>query len=158
MIIPSPPRIGNAGGFLDSNAIDVEHMQKRRFVASRMRADLTERFLVQMERYLEGGVVTPEADAVLRRIVISAWIRKMEGHQCSQDSAQPSRRGWSIRQSGGRPFIGAASQSGRGIGMSRRAFRGAEMEGVGKNGSPRRSASHEIPSFTHRPSPPPRVR
>jgi hypothetical protein len=42
------------------------------------------------ERYLERGVVTPEADAALRRIVISACVRKMEGHQCSHDTAQPS--------------------------------------------------------------------
>jgi hypothetical protein len=42
------------------------------------------------ERYLERGVVTPEADAALRRIVISAYVRKMEGHQCSHDTAQPS--------------------------------------------------------------------
>src|SRR5580704_14190637 len=42
------------------------------------------------ERYLERGVVTPEADAALRRIVISACVRKMEGHQCSHDTAQPA--------------------------------------------------------------------
>jgi hypothetical protein len=77
MIILPPPRISNAGGFLDSDAIDVEHMQQRRFVSIYIGADFTKGFLVQMERYLEGGVVTPEADAVLRRIVISTWVRKM---------------------------------------------------------------------------------
>ena len=79
MIILPPPRISNAGGFLDSDAIDVEHMQQRRFVAIHIGAYLTKGFLVQMERYLERGVVTPEADAALRRIVISACVRKMEG-------------------------------------------------------------------------------
>ena len=92
MIILPPPRISNAGGFLDSDAIYVEHMQQRRFVAIHIGAYLTKGFLVQMERYLERGVVTPEADAALRRIVISACVRKMEGHQCSHDTAQPSRR------------------------------------------------------------------
>src|ERR1700730_166502 len=90
MIILPPPRISNAGGFLDSDAIDVEHMQQRRFVAIHIGAYLTKGFLVQMERYLERGVVTPEADAALRRIVISACVRKMEGHQCSHDTAQPA--------------------------------------------------------------------
>ena len=79
MIILPPPRISNAGGFLNSDAIDVEHMQQRRFVAIHIGAYLTKGFLVQMERYLERGVVTPEADAALRRIVISACVRKMEG-------------------------------------------------------------------------------
>lgn len=83
MIILPPPRISNAGGFLDSDAIDVEHMQQRRFAAIHIGAYLTQGFFVQMERYLERGVVTPEADAALRRIVISARVRKMEGHQCS---------------------------------------------------------------------------
>jgi hypothetical protein len=90
MIILPLPRISNAGGFLDSDAIDVEHMQQRRFVAIDIGAYLTKGFLVQMERYLERGVVTPEADAALRRIVISAYVRKMEGHQCSHDAAQPA--------------------------------------------------------------------
>ena len=90
MIILPPPRISNAGGFLDSDPIGVEHMQQRRFVAIHIGAYLTKGFLVQMERYLERGVVTPEADAALRRIVISACVRKMEGHQCSHDTAQPA--------------------------------------------------------------------
>src|ERR1700730_13758795 len=92
MIILPQPRISNAGGFLDSDTIDVEHMQQRHFVAIHIGAYLTKSFLVQMERYLERGVVTPEADAALRRIVISACVRKMEGHRCSHDTAQPSRR------------------------------------------------------------------
>src|ERR1700730_8666281 len=83
MIILPPPRICNAGGFLDSDAIDVEHMQQRRFVAIHIRAYLTKSFLVPMERYLERGVVTPEADLALRRIAISACVRKMERHRCS---------------------------------------------------------------------------
>jgi hypothetical protein len=90
MIILPPPRMCNAGGFLDSDAIDVEHMQQRRFVAIHIGAYLTKGLLVQMERYLERGVVTPEADAALRRIVIPAWVRKMEGHQWSYDTSQPS--------------------------------------------------------------------
>ena len=77
MIILPPPRISNAGGFLGSDAIDVEHMQQRRFVAIHIGAYLTKGLLVQMERYLERGVVTPEADAALRRIVIPACVRKM---------------------------------------------------------------------------------
>src|ERR1700720_4548141 len=89
MIILPPPRISNAGGFLDSDAIDVERMQQRRFVAIHIGAYLTKGFLVQMERYLERGVVTPEADAALRRIVISACVRKMEGHQCSGKPGKP---------------------------------------------------------------------
>src|SRR3984893_87932 len=93
MIFLPPPRISNAGGFLDSDAIYVEHMQQRRFVAIHIGAYPTKGFLVQMERYLERGVVTPEADAALRRIVISACVRKMEGHWCSHDTAPPSRPG-----------------------------------------------------------------
>ena len=58
MITLPPPRISNAGGFLESDAIDVELMQQRRFVAIHIGAYLTKGFLVQMERYLERGVVT----------------------------------------------------------------------------------------------------
>src|SRR3984893_2302632 len=90
MIILPPPRISNAGGFLDSDAIDVEHMQQRRFVAIHIGAYLTKGFLVQMERHLERRVVTPEADLALRRIAISACVRKMERHRCSHDTAQPA--------------------------------------------------------------------
>jgi hypothetical protein len=89
MIILPLPRISNAGGFLDPGAIDVEHTQQRRFVAIHIGAYPTKGFLVQMERHLDRGVVTPEADAALRQIVISAWIRKMEGHECFHDTAQP---------------------------------------------------------------------
>ena len=92
MIILPPPRISDAGGFLDSDTIDVEHMQQRRFVAIHIGAYLTKGFLIQMERYLERGVMTPKADAALRRIVMSACVRKMKGHQCSHDTARPSCR------------------------------------------------------------------
>jgi hypothetical protein len=67
---------------VDSGAIDVEYMQQRRFVALRMRAHPKKCVLVQMEGYLERGVVTPEADAPLSQIVISACIRKMKRHRC----------------------------------------------------------------------------
>jgi hypothetical protein len=92
MIILPPPRISNAGGFLDSDTIDVEHMQQRHFVAIHIRAYLTKSFLVQMERYLERGVVTPEADAALRRIVISACVRKMEGQRSRVAAGDVSAR------------------------------------------------------------------
>src|ERR1700731_481209 len=92
MIILPPPRISNAGGFLDSDTIDVEHMQQRRFVAIHIGAYLTKSFLVQMKRYLERSVVTPEADPALRRIGISACVRKMEGHRCPHNATQPSCR------------------------------------------------------------------
>jgi hypothetical protein len=41
---------------------------------------------------IERGVVTPEADAALHQIVMSACVRKMEGHRCSPGTAQPSCR------------------------------------------------------------------
>jgi hypothetical protein len=57
-------------------------MEQRRFVALRMGAYPKKRVLLQMEGNLERGVVTPEADAPLSQIVISACIRKMECHRC----------------------------------------------------------------------------
>ena len=67
---------------MDSGEIDVEDTQQRRFVAIRIGAYPKKHVLVQMEGYLERGVVTPEADAPLRQIVMSACIRKMECHRC----------------------------------------------------------------------------
>jgi hypothetical protein len=82
IIILRLPRISDAGGFVDSGAIDIEYMQQRRIVALRMRAHSKKCVLVQMEGYLGSGVMTPEADTPLRNIEMSACIRKMECHLC----------------------------------------------------------------------------
>lgn len=64
-IILRLPQISDAGGFVDSGAVDVEYMQQGRFVALRIGAYPEKRVLVQMEGYLDGGVMTPEANAPL---------------------------------------------------------------------------------------------
>jgi len=103
MITLRPPRtrISDAGGFLDSGTIDVEHVQQWGFVAIRIGAYLTEGFLIQMERDLERGIVAPKADAVSCRTVISASVWKMECHRCSHRYCAAGRLMWRVGPSGG---------------------------------------------------------